>query len=71
MERGPGVGGVLKDHALGPAPDEEVVELNWMARVIGLDVALRRRLLAFRLWRHRITTDQAQAPGPGIQAVPL
>ena len=64
---------VLPDHALGAgqATDVEVVELNSVTGVLGLDVTLERRLWPLRLRWRRIAADQAQTLGPGVQPVPL
>jgi hypothetical protein len=64
-------GGVLPDHALGPAQAAagEAVHLHSMARAIGLDVEHRKGLPRLRLWRRGVTGDPTQALGPGVETV--
>ena len=63
-------GGVLPDGALGSgqASDEEAVELDLLARPLGVDVALWRGRLGLALVGVAVAGDQRQALGAGVEA---
>src|SRR5215213_10750643 len=62
--------GVLPDAALGArqAPDEKAVELDLLARLGGVDVALGRRRVRPALVGVAVAGDQGQALGARVEA---
>jgi hypothetical protein len=77
LEGGPGVGrgdvdgGVLLDRALSAteAADSEAIELDELARMMHVQMALGRRGRPFKSWWGRVDGDQPVALGPSREAV--